>query len=314
MRRVFPAKSWLIICFTIAVFSRALQAQVAASAIEQSRLLQKMPDAPVATVDANGNALPATDNTADDSFGAQMILKDQERVQPFVLSGGASVFYTSNVALTRRDTRDDVFTVVNAAGSWNRGLSPEIRMLIGVQASMFRYSRASQLDFNDLGAGIELAWTPQRWSGASMFGRYDFTELIDRHGNEILRDHEFSAGAHKAFALGRSQGFTFGTLGSVGISTPAAAEREQIGVVAGYHLQLTRSLETDLLYRIAYQFYSDSSRIDLNQVFSWGLRYRLNAWAETSAFFSFGNNHSNTSAFDYNVISTGGGFGVTMRF
>jgi hypothetical protein len=118
----------------------------------------------------------------------------------------------------------------------------------------------------------------------------------------------------KGFALGRAHAFTLGALASLGISTPSEAQRNQVGLLAGYHLLLTRSLETDLLYRIAYQSYSDSSRGDLNQVFSWNLRYRLTEWAEASAFFSFGSNRSNVGAFDYDVFSTGGGLGLTTRF
>ena len=260
-------KSCLLVGLLLVAVSPVLQAQDAVSAIDQSRLLQSVPEtAPVSAVDANGNSLGETTNLEDDSFGAQMILKDQERVRPFSLSGGSSLYYTSNVALTRRDALDDIFAVVNASGTWTRAVHPEVELQIGLQASAFRYNRESQLDFNDLGAGLGLSWAPQTWRGVGLFARYDFTELVDRHGNEILRDHQFSLGAQKVFALGRAHAFSLGALGSVGISTPAAAERNQVGIFAGYHLQLTRMLATDLLYRIAGQSYSESNRLDLNQV------------------------------------------------
>src|SRR3954452_611008 len=91
------------------------------AAIEQSRLLrQSAPPAGVA-VDANGNALPESTSTSseDDSFGAQQILKSQERVRPFLASGGVSFIYTDNVALTRKGTRDDAFAVVDASLGWS---------------------------------------------------------------------------------------------------------------------------------------------------------------------------------------------------
>ena len=311
---VYAAKFYLLAGLFLAALAPVLHAQVAVSAIDQSRLWQPPPAAPIPAVDTNGNAVGETTDVADDSFGAQMILKDQERVRPFTLSGGSSIYYTSNVALTRRDTRDDVFAVVNAAGTWSRPLNPELGMQFGLQASMFRYNRESQLDFNNLGAGLGLSWAPQSWSGVGIFGRYDFTELIDRHGNEILRDHQFSLGAQKVFILGRAHAFSLGALGSVGISRPSAAERNQVGIVAGYHLQLTRFLATDLLYRIAGQSYNDSNRLDLNQVVSWNLRWRLAAWAEANAYFSYGDNRSNTLVFDYKVGSGGGGLGITTRF
>ena len=42
-------------------------------------------------VDENGNAIGSnSDTSGDDSFGAQVLLKDQERVRPFTLSAGAT--------------------------------------------------------------------------------------------------------------------------------------------------------------------------------------------------------------------------------
>ena len=106
---VYAAKSYLLAGLFLAAVAPVLDAQVAVSAIDQSRLWQPPPAAPIPAVDTNGNAVGETTDVADDSFGAQMILKDQERVRPFTLSGGSSIYYTSNVALTRRDTRDDTF-------------------------------------------------------------------------------------------------------------------------------------------------------------------------------------------------------------
>jgi hypothetical protein len=317
---VFPVKSRILLGLFLVTVSPALRAQVAISAIDhsaidQSRLMQPVPSAaPAPEVDANGNSLGETGDAEDDSFGAQMILKDQQRVPAFYLSGGSSVYFTDNVALTRRDALEDVFAVVTAAGTWTRKVRPELEINAGLQASMFRYNRQSQLDFDDLGAGIGLSWTPQNWKGIAVFARYDFTELLDRHGNEILQDHEFSLGGQKVFPLGRAHAFSVGLLGSLGISSPDSAERNQLGIFGGYHLQLTRLLATDLLYRIAGQQYTDGDRLDLNQVASWNLRLKFTDWAEGNLYFSYGDNRSNRSVFDYRATSGGGGVGIFVRF
>lgn len=70
---------------------------------------------------------------------------------------------------------------------------------------------------------------------------------------------------------------------------------------------------TDLLYRFTGQSYSDSSRLDLNQVLSWNLRYRLGKWPKRT-YLSYGDNRSNRSVFDYQVMSGGGGVGLIARF
>jgi len=276
--------------------------------------MQQQPNATTPQVDENGNVLPASEQGTDDSFGEQMILKDQPRVPSFSIGAGSSLYYTNNVALTRRDTRDDAFLVANAFGNWVRRVHPELELQAGVGVSIFRYNRTSQLDFNQFNAGLGLTWLPQRWPGVSLFARYDFTELLNRHATEILNDHQFLAGGQKTFVFGRSHALFVGALASAGISDPGAAQRDQAGVFAGYHLQVTRHLGTDVLYRLTGQFYNEGGRDDLNHVFSWNLSYRIGNYTEVGAYFSFSSNQSNKSVFDYNVISTGGGLGFSSRF
>lgn len=313
---MFRTSLHLLLSLTLLCLSPALHAQQAASpAIDQARLFQETPDAPTAAVDANGNALVANgESSSDDSFGAQVLLKDQQKVRAFTLNAGAAIYYTSNVALTRRATRDDLFFVVDASGNWTRALSPELEAFVGLQASTFRYTDSSALDFNSLGGGAGLSWTPRRWPGVNLFARYDFTELLNRDGDEVLRDHQFTLGAQKVCALGRAHAFSFGLLGSLGISTPFAAQRDQVGPFLGYQLRLTRALDTGVMYRLAYQIYTSGNRQDLNQVFSWNLRYHFTDWAEAAAYFSFGGNRSNAGVFDYNVVASGGGLSFNTRF
>ena len=91
-------------------------------------------------------------------------------------------------------------------------------------------------------------------------------------------------------------------------------QRDQIGFAIGYHLQLARNLAADLGYRHSWYFYNDHGRTDLNQVFSLALRYYVTKWAALEALVSGATNNSNHSVFDYDVFSTGGGVGLTIRF
>lgn len=291
------------------------RAQEAVSSIEQARLFQSTPKTSDATVNADGMALPASEGDAtDDSFGAQMILKNQPRVRTFVLAGDASLFYTDNVALTRRDRRGDAFFVGHAAASWTPRLSPTVEAQIGAAASVFRYHRTSELDFTSLTAGAGLSWAPTNFGGVSLFARYDFIELLNRQSSEILQDHEFTVGAQRTFALGRSHSIVVGGTGMFGISTPDAAQRNQTGLFIGYHLQVTRAFGADLFYRPAFYYYGEADRRDFNQTVSFNLRYQLTPWADANGFLAFTDNRSNRSVFDYEVVSTGAGLGVTVRF
>lgn len=300
--------------FALTGVASAQQAISTTAAIEQSRLFQRTPGTANTPLSDDEMALGEATISEDDSFGEQAILKSQPRVRTFVITGDASIFYTDNVALTRRGKRDDSFLVAHAAASWMPRVSRTIEAQMGAAVSTFRYSDTSALDFTNLTIGAGLYWTPDRLRGVTLFTRYDFIELLNRGGNEILRDHEFTVGAQRIFVLGRSHAFTIGALGMVGIAEPDAAERSQVGLFAGYRLQLTRQLETEIFYRAAAHFYTDAGRFDGNQVLTLLMRYGFTPWAEANGFFSFGNNRSEASVFEYDVLTAGAGVGVTVRF
>ena len=287
----------------------------AGPAIERARLQRDLTPPSSMGVDANGTPLGTDETTSeDDSFGAQMILKSQERLRSFVVTGSASVSYTDNVALTRRGERYDVFAVVDAGLGWSRAIAPGLEANIGGHVSIFRYDRTPALDFENIGFGAGLSWAPQCLRGASVFGRYDFTELLDSDGDEILREHAFTLGIQKAVTLGRSHGFVFGASGTLSVADPDEAERQQIGAFVSYYLQLTRHLQASVLYRPAMHFYPDDDRTDFNQIISSSLRYHLATWAELTASFSFGVNRSDRSVFDYDVLTAGGALVLSIRF
>ena len=305
----------LLIGMTLAI-TGSVHAQSSNAAVEQSRLYERTAPPTPANVTPDGIALPQAEGTTseDESFGAQQMLKTREKAQDFTISGSASTFYTNNVALTRRDTISDAFFVGSGAFSWTPRINPQLQFQIGGGASIFRYFDTSSLDFEGLGAGLGFLWTPPNAWGIGVLGRYDFTELLDKHSNELLEDHEFSLALQKILVLGRSHALTFGVIGSAGISDPFAEQRDQIGFAVGYHLQLIRQLGTDLGYRPSWFFYNEGGRIDLNQVFSLGLHYYLRPWASVDALLSGAVNSSNRGAFRYDVISTGGGLGLGIRF
>ena len=286
------------------------------AAIEQSRLLRQSKPPTNLNVDANGNVLPESESTTsnDDSFGAQQILKNQEQPKPFFVSGGFSFIYTDNVALTRNGTRDDAFAVVDAGIAWSPKLANNLEATVGLHAALFRYVDATALNFENLGASAGLAWAPPALHGFAVFGRYDFTQLLDSDSNGILSEHNFTVGVQKSVSFGRSHGLTFGALGIAGLSDPDDAQRQQLSAFIDYRLQITRKLEASLLVRPAVQFYDNADHTDFNQVFSGNVRYRFNNWAEANAFLSYGLNRSEKAVFDYGALSTGGGMSASINF
>lgn len=308
--------AWHILLIGTALLSLGSLSAQTNPTVETSRLFERTAPPTGGMVTPDGMGLPEGETTAseDESFGAQQILKAQQKIPDFVLGGSVSDFYTNNVALTRSHTISDSFLVGAAFFNWTPRINPELQFQFGAATSIFRYWDTTPLDFENIGTGIGLLWTPQNFWGIGILGRYDFTELLDSASREILQDHEFSVALQKLLVLGRSHALTFGVIGSAGISDPYFEQRDQIGFAVGYHLQLTRQLGSDLGYRLSGYFYNKGGRDDLNQVISLGLHYYITPWASVDSFLTGAVNSSNRSAFRYDVISTGGGAGLTVRF
>lgn len=303
--------------FLIVLISAGLRyayAQQALSPVEQARLFKELPTSTNREFEANAPVLGDDDTTSDDSFGEPVILQSQPRIRTFVITGDSSVFYTNNVALTPHNRIDDVFFVSNAGVSWTPVIAPHLEAQIAAHSSIFRYDKTSALDFQGLGLGAGLCWNPNHFAGVELFAHYDFIELIDRHSEEILRDHEFAIGAQKTFPLGRAHAFVAGASLIAGLAVPESAQRDQAGVFLAYRLQATRSLGVEVLYRFAGYFYNDPARTDRNQLLSVSAHYRLLEWADINAFFSFADNRSDDSAFSYDAATSGGGLSATVRF
>ncbi len=305
----------ILLIGTVFVSLGSLSAQTN-PAVETSRLFERSAPPTGGMVTPDGMALPEGESATseDGSFGAQQILKTQEKIPDFTLGGSLSGFYTNNVALTRSHTISDSFLVGAAFFNWTPRINPTLQFQFGTGVSFFRYWDTAALDFENIGTGAGLLWTPPNFWGIGILGRYDFAELLDPGSNEILQDHEFSVTVQKLLVLGRSHSLTLGVIGSAGISDPFAEQRDQAGFAVGYHLQVTRQLGTDLGYRLSGYFYNKGGRDDLNQVFSLGLHYYITPWASVDSFLTGALNHSNEPAFRYNVLSTGGGIGVTAHF
>lgn len=309
----------LIFLLLVLVLStqRVARAQEAVSAITQSRLFTN-PSAPGTTsVDANGTALPEEEsapNSGDDSFGAQIILKSQERRRSFSFFTDISAFATNNVDLTPTATRRDFVVAANIGAAWRPIVNPQLIAELSTGASLFRYDRARELDFQKLYAGAGLSWLMPRLSGVLAFARYDFIEVLDSGNNELLQDHEFAIGVQKIFVFGRSHFLTTGLTGILGVTTPRSQERDQAAIHAAYHLKITRSFDADLLYRYAGQFYSEGDRLDHNQTLSLAFGFVANRWLRVTGSISGASNDSNQSAFDYDVLNLGGGLRLEITF
>lgn len=294
-----------------------VHAQEAVSSITRARLFAN-PAAPgTSSVDANGTPLPeeeAAGDNGDDSFGAQIILKNQERPRKFSVFSDISFSRTSNVDLTPTAVRSDSFLAARVGGAWKPILSSELIGEISVTSSLLRYDRANELDFETVGVGGGLSWLVPKTPGIILFGRYDFTEVLDASSDELLQDHALTGGLQKIFIFGRSHFLSTAINAVFGVSKPNSQQRDQAAIQAGYHLQITRALDADLVYRYAAQFYAVNDRLDHNQTLSLALGFMPNRWLRLTGSISAARNDSNEAAFEYDVFNFGGGIRGEVSF
>jgi hypothetical protein len=305
----------LFFAFILMCAFSSIRGQEATSSINASRLFASPTATGTAAIEPEDEQAAAEGATSgDESFGTQLILKSQERQKTFAVFDDASVFYTNNVDLTPNHTRSDVFMVANSGAAWRPTIGHGLLGEVSIAGSIFRYDRASELDFERISSGAGLSWVVPGGRGVVAFGRYDFTELISRHGSELLQDHEFTLGAQRTFVFNRSHFLTTGVSGIAGISDPHSEQRDQAAVQAAYHLQITRSFSADLLYRYAAQFYADDGRIDHNQTLSINAGVAVNRWLRVDGTLSGARNDSNRGAFEYEALNLGGAVRVSLRF
>ncbi len=250
----------------------------------------------------------------DNDLGEQWILKEKKKPQPFSIFADLNGFYTDNVALTRDFPQNDKFLVSSYGASYQPKIGDKLQLEFTAKQSSFRYDEFDILDFDSLNIGAGATYViPKIWNIA-VFARYNYNRLTDtEHQREFFRNHTISMGLQKAFVLTRSHYLFAGYASQFAFSDPELSRRDEHGIYGGYHLNITRSLETDLFYRIAYFNYV-GSRYDINNTLSAALRYNITKWASITASASYGWNRSDQEVFDYEVFNTGGGLSVNVKF
>ena len=318
-----------VLSLLLAFPGRALRAQnfspqTAEGQIERSRLPNpvlplspgslSLGEPPEATDSA---AEPRAANAAGDGdLGVQSLLRAHDRPHPWSLFADGGFVYTTNVALTRRNTQDDFFFVGEGGASYERTLSPELSLSAAAREQYFAYDKFDQLDFGSLNVALALAYTAHRLDDTVLSAQLGFTRLTRRglFDNEFYRNANLALGAQKVFSIGRAQLVSAGGDIDLGFSLPHAAEREEFGLSAGYIVQITRHLSAQAGGRVAYFLYAATGREDFNVSGSAGLTYAFTPWCSLGATVSGTVDRSSRAVFDYDVLNSGASAFFRVRF
>lgn len=250
-----------------------------------------------------------------DSFGVQQVLREKEQLRPFSAFAEISAFVTNNVALTHHAHVADSFLIATFGFEYRRPLPSGFEWEAALKVATFRYDEFTRLNFNSVDAGVGVSYHASRLGGLDFFARYNFTALMGAETwDTFFQNHTITLGAQKTVPFSRAQSIFFGASGQLGFADPKEAERSELAAYAGYHLEATRRLDVDLLYRYDYYIYSRGGRRDQNHTVSIGLRYRLTDWCSVSASSFFVVDRSNQEVFSYDAGNAGGALTLSLQF
>lgn len=259
-------------------------------------------------------ALEAPSSPGDPDLGQQVILKKPEKAQPFSAYATFSGYYTSNAALTDRDTTDDFFGVGEIGVSYLPRISKDLTAEVTVRQADFRYADLDELDFESLNAGAGLTYIARPLWDLAFSLRYNYNRLTDGNDHrEFFKNQTLSLSVLKTFSFSKAHYGYVGYSSVFGWSDPVAPQRDEHGVFLGYRANLTRALSADLYYRVAYFDYVNA-RHDWNQTLVAMLKLDVTRWLSVSVSTSGGWNNSNRNVFDYAAFNAGFSLGAAVTF
>jgi hypothetical protein len=258
----------------------------------------------------------APPSPADSDLGEQRLLIPDQRYKAFTLFANASEFYTSNAALTNGGEEGDWFTALQFGGSWVPRISGDLFGEVSALQQLYRYADFSNLSFNSLDLGAGLIYALRDLGDLSAFARYNYNLLTDASSSEsIFYQQTIRLGLQKPFVFSRGQSATVGFQTDLNLDGwPGYSLRNRFALLAGYQANLTRKLQANAFYQIAYFPFLDTDRRDWNQVLSAGLAYNVTPWFSVNASVSASFNQSSESFYTYEVLNTGAGVSAVIRF
>ncbi len=263
-------------------------------------------------VDSQGYAV-ASPNDRD--LGEQQILRQKEEYLPFTLSVATSVYYTSNVALTRNGEEDDVLFSPGVTFIYQPQITRTLFGEAGVIQQFFVYDRFSELNFTSFDAFVGLACYLPQFHNLSLRARYDYNRLTDTDFDEFFFNHSIILSVSMPFRIDRAQQLAIGTDLEFSLGgEPDAPRRNDYSFYVGYSVNVSRTVSIDASARLAVRDYHVGSRTDVSEILGLSANYRPNHWITLSILTSFAWNQSNQDAFEYGVANVGGGAALTIQF
>lgn len=297
----------------------AAEAQTGNAAVQQARLFNQRP---TSGRSGNGERLfPPLDtmnggvSAADLDVGEQWMLRPNLPVNPFTAHASLSLFYTSNVALSRASELEDAFAVADVGMGYNRAIAPDWAIAINLQQSFFRYDRYSEFDFESANANVALSHQARELGNVVFSLQYGLNRLTSGSlDDQLYLGNTLALAASKVVQVSSAESVDFNTAVGYTFADPSNLERAEFRFAVGYTVKLARNFTASAVARLELYDYTNTAREDFLQSIALGARWDVTDWMFVSASLSAANNISTQRVFDYGVINGGATLTAHIRF
>jgi hypothetical protein len=299
----------VLLGLALAFIEARAQSQNENAAVQQARIFMERPDAVTARTERLTtplDSLTGEESAADADIGEQWMLRANIPANPFTARAGLSLFYTDNVALTRRSRLEDGFAVADFGFNYSRNVAPDWVLAADLQQSFFRYDRFREFDFESLNAGVGLSFQARRLGNTTLTLQYVLNRLTSGAvDDELYLGNTFSLVAAKTVPVTSAGAVEF--IGAVGytFADPEDLERAELRFGVGYSVRVARNFIATATARAEIYDYAEGGRTDLLQSLAIAVRYELNRWMFLSASVSAASNVSDETVFSYTAITAG---------
>ncbi|MBL9129745.1 MAG: hypothetical protein JNG86_01000 [Verrucomicrobiaceae bacterium] len=259
----------------------------------------------------------------DHEFGRQNVTGIVQEQDEWLLLLEANATYTTNAALVDSPTIAAWIARPGLRAAWMPRLSENWSMLAMSYYSLWRYSRASFLDFDDFGGQIGLqyqssgTWIPGGLPENSGWLQYRYQRQMQPWdwGQGLFDTHFIEAGLRRACKLAPQIGAWLGTNAAFSLEgRPDLFRRHEYSVQAGSQWQISPRLALTGIYRLAWFKTVETRRDDYNHFFLLGLNYQLTRHLQASLFVNGVHNISDVQIFDYQALNTGAGASLSLSW
>ena len=269
---------------------------------------------PVPGTVESGQAVASPNDT---DLGEQQILKRASEYQAFSASLSVPAFYTSNVALTPNNEKEDIVIAPVVGAFYDPQITKTLYGHIGAREQIFYYGTYHSFDFGSLDAEAGLNYFLPQLHNLVLRVLYDFNRLTrdDRLGDEFFSNHQLIFNPELPFKLGRAQQISLGADANISIGADhQSPRRNEYEGYLGYTANLARAFSINAVGRVVVRDYHQNGRTDVSEVLSLTGTCRVSKWCSLSAISSFANSDSNQDVFDYKVVNAGGALSLSMKF